>query len=330
MANEKRRLIGDCSHLPFSKGDAKRLREFRWEKVPKIPFELMPEADFNLRMLAGTTILEWPPVLPERDLRGVKRASEYEPAKKATAGKTGNSGNHAIRKAANKAVTHSHHEARILDYLELCPFVVEIRTQYPLWDRRKWGDSRSGKIPRRATITVDIVATLRIPWQRELVYVVISVKRDDVLADKNVIRRHEKEVRLSQQWGMRHAVMTWASIPEIESENLARILEKIKQEPDIQTLTYPAKMLSEMLLETKAKGTMDEVLRLIGRRLGLSLDDAYTLVAVAIFLGYLEWDHRFRFDSNLPMKIRMPNNKFAILANGDADEIESTVVHIRK
>lgn len=328
MAEAARRLIGDCSGLPFSVEEAERFRNFRWEPVGKISLENAELSQVGLRRISGVPVLTWPPALPATDVRGVRCGDFYTGMWRATKTKISLGGEYAIRKACYSASVHSQLEARIVTYLEACPFVVEIRTQYPVWNREKWGDQFSPLIPKSQLIAIDVMATLRIPGHQGFTYHAISVKPKAKLSEPRVIRRHEKEVRWIGQWKISHEIMTEETVPLQEYQNLKRLLGYIQHEDNIGALIPKAKAFALRLLETEAKGSLDRVLGMIGRRYGFSLNEAYALMAVAIYIGVLDWDHAKPLDVKLRMAVRYPDPNAAWVAHGDAHEYGSAIVQL--
>ncbi|KXV09521.1 hypothetical protein CR51_10225 [Caballeronia megalochromosomata] len=70
---------------------------------------------------------------------------------------------------------------------------------------------------------------------------------------------------------------------------------------NVSDYCFNAYLFARNLMRSSAGGSLDRVVGMMGRRIGFSLDDSYRLFAVAIFLGYLEPDHRFKLDVDEPV-----------------------------
>jgi hypothetical protein len=321
MAKKELRVVGDCSHLPFSRAEGARFRgqavaegtrsilNPQWSlpvdkvELPKeiSPLEYDPDdpASLRLRLLGGHPILEWPIVLPDTDPRGVLSAGEFECWKKASDSRIGVAGYHHSFKGMGKVACHSWLEARLLTYFEMNPFVVEIRTQYPQWDRAEFLEycrSRS-RYPDNRLRTIDFMLRLCLPGIPYHIYHGVSAKPDAKLTDPKVISRHQKEAGGLWEWGGTHEHMTELTVPEQETKNYERMLTYMGQRSaeDIRRFAKPASDLARRLKSSKAKGPMDRVVGMVGNRDGWTLNEAYMLMAIAFFLGHLRWDHKYEF-----------------------------------
>ncbi|WP_321952096.1 PDDEXK family nuclease [Paraburkholderia bannensis] len=296
--------LGDCSHLPFSRGEAERLRQEDEQATIKVPFDPAFPEDLRLRTLAGRPILTWPATLPERDPRGVLSAGRFECWKKASDSKVGIAGSYFTYKGAGRVAIHSHLEARLLTYFEMCPFVVEIRTQYPAWDREKYLSNCANEKRMRKTeiMTIDFMLRLYIPGHG-FRYHGVSGKPSAFLKDDRVVRRHDREADNLWLWESTHEAMTEKTVPDIEYRNLRRLLASMRHTEDIGAYTLRAAELARELYATKARGPLSRVLRLMSNRFNRSTRSTYRIFAIAHFLGYLRWDHRYPLDARLPMML---------------------------
>lgn len=327
MVEKTQRRIGEVSHLPFSRAEGARLRGqaevdgirpthlAEWalpSQKPEIHVALTPmdyhpddPASIRLRQWVGNTILTWPIKLPDTDPRGVLSANLFECWKKACDSRVGVAGYYYSLKGRGQVACHSRLEARLLQYFEMCPLVVEIRTQYPQWNREEFREyvlSGSQHAEPRLR-TIDFMLTLAIPGIPYLVYHGVSGKPFEQLGDATVMSRHEKEAKGLWEWGGTHEVMTDKTVSEREAKNYERILAALQHtEPDeIDELAAPAALFARKLMKSNAQGPMDRVVGMVGRRMGLSFRDAYRMSAVAFFLGHLRWDHSHDYFHTEPL-----------------------------
>jgi hypothetical protein len=339
MDRKKRRLNGDCSHLSFSRAKGKQLRgiaissglrETEWHPwsmgivLPRnreldhrdVEVDSQVGQEFRLRHLTGWPVLQWPITLPETDPRGVLSAPNFECWKKASDSRVGIAGYHFSFKAGGKVACHSHLESRLLAYFEMCPFIVEIRTQYPQWNREEFlAYCREGRMfPRNELATIDFMLTLRIPGIPYLIYHVVSAKPRAHLRLRKVKARHERERRGAAEWCATHEVMTELSVTDIEFRSYQRMFEHMKYvEPDeIGELAEEAGLFAHDLLMTKAIGRAARIVSMVGKRRGWDRKKSFRMLAVALFLGYLKWDVRFRYAPTEPLNFIRPCSNLVV------------------
>jgi hypothetical protein len=298
-------IAGDCSHLPFSRGEAGRLRERNDEVEKKVAFDPKHPELLRLRRLAGNPILTWPPTLPPRDPRGVESAMTFECWKKASASRVGIAGSYFSLKAGGRVACHSHLEARLLRYFEMCPFVVEIRTQYPSWEREKYLQyvMRGSRMRKTELMTIDFMLTLQIPGYPYRLYHGVSGKPAALVGQPKVKERHEREIEQLWRWGSTHEVMTDATMTDMEFNNYRRLFSYMYRTNDIRAHALAAADFARALKATTARGSLDRVIQMISKRIGFSAMFGYRLFGIAHFLGYLRWDHRHVVAPELPMMI---------------------------
>ncbi|MCA8494025.1 PDDEXK family nuclease [Burkholderia arboris] len=328
MVKKASRLIGDCSHLSFSRAKGEQLRgmaiatgvrETEWHPwsvhaaLPKIIDSDLPGGDddasdggrLRLRTLKGFPVLQWPIVLPERDPRGIFSADDFECWKKASASRIGIAGYHYSFKAGGPVACHSSLEARLLAYFEMCPFVVEIRTQYPQWNREAFiAYCNAGEpFPRRELATIDFMLTLQIPGVQHRIYHGVSAKPDAHVGLKSVKGRHNREVAGLWEWGSTHEVMTETTVTDVEYESYRRMFEHMKyvETEEIAVLAAGAHEFSTALLSTQARGDAARVVSMVGKRFGWDRKKSFRLLAIALFLGYLRWDVEHLYATNHPL-----------------------------
>ncbi|RKE25181.1 hypothetical protein B0G76_6700 [Paraburkholderia sp. BL23I1N1] len=335
MDRKKQRLNGDCSHLSFSRARGKLLRGIAiasglrvtewhpWSMSVTISKSLaIDERDveedgrtgqeFQLRRLAGWPVLQWPIVLPETDPRGVLSATKFECWKKASDSRVGIAGYYFSFKAGGKVACHSHLEARLLVYFEMCPFVVEIRTQYPQWNREAFlAYCRADRMfPRNELATIDFMLTLRIPGVPYLIYHAVSAKPHEHLSLPKVRARHEREKKGAAEWCATHEIMTELSVTELEYWSYLRMLSHMQhvELDEIGGLGGVAGPFAQDLLATRASGNAERVVSMLGKRRGWNKEKSFRMLAVALFLGHLKWDVRFSYELGEPLNFVRPKS----------------------
>ena len=333
MDRRKQRLIGDCSHLSFSRARGEQLRSIAiatglrdtewhpWSMRVALPknraierIDIDDDAQVRrqgwLRRLTGWPVLEWPIALPQSDPRGVLSAPKFECWKKASDSRVGIAGYHFSFKAGGKVACHSSLEARLLAYFEMCPFVVEIRTQYPQWSRGAFLAycSEGRMFPRTELATIDFMLTLRIPGIPYLIYHGVSGKPSAHLERKSVKARHKREADGLWEWGSTHEVMTEKSVTDIEYESYRRMFEHMKyvELAEMESLVDIARQFALDLLATKTTGDAARVVSIIGKRRGWDKNKSFRLLAIALFLGYLKWDMRYLYAPSEPLNFVRP------------------------
>lgn len=333
MDRRKQRLIGDCSHLSFSRARGEQLRsiaiasglrETEWHpwsmraahpknhgiELSEVDGDMQAGHAVRLRRLSGWPALQWPIALPERDPRGVLSAPKFECWKKASASRVGIAGYHFSFKAGGQVACHSSLEARLLAYFEMCPFVVEIRTQYPQWNRAAFlAYCSEGRIfPRNELATIDFMLTLRIPRIPYPIYHGVSGKPNAHLERKSVKARHKREADGLWEWGSSHEIMTETTVTDIEYESYRRMFEHMKyvEIAELEGLVDSAREFALALSTTLAGGCADRVVPMIGRRLGWDRNKSFRMLTLALFLGHLKWDARYLYAPWEPLRFIRP------------------------
>lgn len=307
MDTGTRRPIGSCIGLPFSRWQAEQIRqEFSLQRAPLASLPFSAEC-VRLREMAWPTVMQWPPVLPPVDPRGNDCVPKFIPWHKATHSKVGVAGTRPSLKAGGNTVFHSHLEEKLLFYFEMCPLVVEIRAQYPVWEYGRPSDCDASKRRMRKSdvLTIDYLLTIVRPDTGALHYHGVSGKPSGKILEHDVVKRHEKEARLLADFGMSHEVMSEMSVSPTEYLNCARLCEYMSKTSRSQVgqLAPAAKTLALALTRTSASGSLDRVLGIVGRRLGHNLNSAYRLFAIANFLGALRWNHWYKLSPSSPMRL---------------------------
>jgi hypothetical protein len=274
--------------------------------------DAQPGQEFELRRLRGWPVLQWPIVLPPTDPRGVLSAPKFECWKKASESRVGVAGYYFSFKAGGEVACHSHLEARLLAYFEMCPFVVEIRTQYPQWNREAFlAYCREGRMfPRNELATIDFMLTLSVPGEPYLIYHAVSAKPEEHLSLPKVRARHERERKGAAEWCATHEIMTELSVTEPEYWSYLRMLSHMQhvELDEIGSLAGDAGLFAQDLLATRATGSAARVVSMLGKRRGWNKDNSFRMLAVALFLGHLKWDVRFSYEPGEPLNFVRPKS----------------------
>jgi len=308
MAYPKRKLIADCSHLPYTADDAARIfRTGQLDYVETIP-RPENETGFYLADLLGRPILSWPPDLPKFDPRGNPSAADFEEWKKAQDSKIGIAGNYFSFKGCGLVPCHSDLEKRHLSCFEMNPFVIEIRGQYPEWERSVYRKYKAlgMRMPKRSLMTIDFVLTLKIPGRPGLHYHAVSIKPYELLLQSSVQKRHKREVALLREWGCTHEVMTEHSITASQVMNNRRLFEYMRYTESISTYRAAASDMAVALLKDVVLRTCDRKIEIVANRAGWSLNEGYRIFAIANFLGYLAINHKHELLPDKPLYLLQP------------------------
>ncbi|SAK96046.1 hypothetical protein AWB76_07233 [Caballeronia temeraria] len=297
--------IGDVSHLPFSRAEAERIRMSISRGADWSTAELGRTDEGYLRQLTGRPILKWPPELPPHDPRGVSSAPSFECWKKASASKIGIAGSYFSHKAGGRTACHSFLEAKLLRSFEMNPYVIEIRTQYPSWDRDAFlaYALRGRRMPKNKVLTIDFMLTLHIPGYPFRLYLGVSGKPSALLQEPAVLGRHERETSQLWTWGCAHEVMTERTVTEREHVNCRRLLSYMLHTDDIGALVPAVVEFAQAISTTTASGPLKRVIGMVAKRLGHDERMGFRLFGLAHFLGYLRWNHRYELDPRKPLSL---------------------------
>jgi hypothetical protein len=301
MADKKRSIINDCSHLPYARAQTPIVASTTLQLYANATLE-KEVSTFSIRNLIGNPILEWPPRLPATDPRGVATGNNFECWKSARDGKTGISGNYYSLKSEVSQACHSHLEARLRAYFDMCPAVVECRTQYPSWNRGEYLDyfNRGKAFPKNKVMTIDFLLTIRLPGIAHPFYHGVSGKPRDKISDEKNRRRHDREATALWQWGGTHEILDEYSIPDQEYANYL-LLKSWLLWTDITSSLKNAEILAAAIKNCNVKGDLDRVLGIVGKRLGHALNRSYALFSIAVFIGYLRLNHAQKLHQKAPL-----------------------------
>lgn len=181
------------------------------------------------------------------------------------------------------------------DYvLKLCPYALDVRCHYPVFDRERI--RRRGAIvaeSRRDLVLVDRMITVELRAEPGVCHLHAICFRSALLP------------RLSELLAGTAVSMEYldpASIPEVQVFN-CRLLRQWMRYHDLMSLFEPAQTLAKALLAVRSVSPLEQRLARLSRRLGYSTNEAYTLLAAAVALGFLQIDHRYRLSRNLSLHL---------------------------
>lgn len=312
MAPPTHQKLGDTSLIPFSPGDAARIRRTgELNYVERVPQPRNPTG-FNLEDQLGRPILTSDIIVPARDRRGNPSAATYESWRKANHSRVGIPSNTYSIKGHGVVACLSDLERRLLSYCEMNPLVVEIRSQYPEWDRNKSHQrvASDERLLETEVMTIDFVLTLQIPSSRKVRYHAISCKPYTALCDDEVIRRHEREIERLSLWNCTHQIITEHSFTSIQDRNNQRLLQYMLHSGNVYLYADDAYQLAKTLRYANAEGDYDHVLTWAGKRNGWCRDEGYRLFGIAHFLGYMVCDHSHELLPETPVKLDELNRKY--------------------
>lgn len=304
MATKTSRMIFDCSTLPYSREGAAISSPALKRMEKSLPARSDDPDTFRLRQLIGRPILQWPPTIPEYDLQGVRSSKSFECWKKARDGRTGLSSNSFCLKTGKVQSCHSFLETKLRAAFEMCPYVIDIRTQYPSWDSERYRKYiADGKpIPKNFVMTIDFMLTVALPWVPYPHYHGVSGKPRALIESVPVLRRHKRERSTLGQVATTHEVMDEFEVSDCEYLNHT-LIHSWMLRTDIERTQDAAALFSAALHRSRIAGNLHRVLSMISKRLAIEENRGYSLFAVAVFLGYIVLNHKFPVRPNQPLHL---------------------------
>lgn len=239
--------------------------------------------------------------LPPYDVCGIPTGNEYKQWLPARRSRRGMAGNWRCIKANRGVGLHSWLEARALATFDFHPRVLEIRVQYPFWDRDKYLQyMKAGKpFPKRLVPTMDFMLTL-LRNDGSIRYHCVSLKAAGALDEDEVEGRQRRELDWCEQWGITWELLTEGDFPEQAYFNHV-VLRGFMSGKDLHDLRHEARCFADRILKSTTidltkrdgtNGTLNHVLKCaswgtIPRR------KCYRLFAVAACIGHLKIDHEY-------------------------------------
>jgi len=284
---------GDTSHLPCSPGDAARIALTGELSSVLRPSHPENPTGFNLETQLGRFVLSSKNSVPEFDPRGHPSAESYEAWRKANHSRIGIPSNTYSIKGRGMVACLSDLERRFLSYCEMNPMVLEIRSQYPEWDRKKSASALASdeKLLETDIMTIDFVLTLQSSHTNKVRYHAVSCKTYKELYLPKTIRRHAREVEFLRLWGCTHQIVTEFFFSKYQDVNNQRLLQFMLHTKNIYELIPAAYKFASLIRRAKGSGSLDELIAWAAKQLGLALDAGYTLLGVAHYVGFMVCDH---------------------------------------
>ncbi|MFV8580992.1 hypothetical protein ACNRBH_17855 [Ralstonia pseudosolanacearum] len=196
-------------------------------------------------------------------------------------------------------------ESRILYALLFHPYVVDIRDQYPFYDRKVYQRTvSSGQRLRVADkTTVDVVVTYLLPGDAHLHYHCISIKSERYEPTKQDSRREAKELLLASSRGWTWELMRRDAVTAQHYINCA-VLHSLVRYTNIHALYDGAAQFARVLLRSERGATTDAVFSRICKRLSLERHQAYRLFATAVAFGFVRLDNTRPFGAGKPLYLK--------------------------
>ncbi len=231
--------------------------------------------------------------VPSHDPRGHPCAVNYESWKRIKDCRYGIASNTFSHKGHGHVACLSNLERIGLSHFEMNPYVLEIRSQYPEWDRDKFASrlERGGDIPKNNVMTIDFMLTIKIPGSSQPHYHGVSFKPYKELELNKNPERHERERQILGLWGATHEIMTEHTFSKKEDINNQRLFQYMLHVNDVHRYPKIAWNFAKRLLNSEAQGDYDRVISMVAKKLKYSRDEGYRLFALAHFFGYLRFDH---------------------------------------
>ncbi|QEZ44169.1 TnsA endonuclease N-terminal domain-containing protein [Cupriavidus oxalaticus] len=255
----------------------------------------------NILQIENRGLLQQDIWLPPFDICGIPTGSAYKEWLPARRSRRGMAGNWRCIKASRGVALHSWVEAKALATFDFHPRVLEIRTQYPFWDRDKYLKyMRAGKpFPKSLVPTMDFMLTLRRD-DGSFAYHCVSVKATGALDEDEVRERQKRETDWCEKWGITWELLTENDFPEQTYFNHLVLREFIRG-GSLDELHEEARCFADRVLNsTTSKSTnrdgINETLRRVLKCASwgtIPLRKCCRLFAVAVCIGHLKIDHEY-------------------------------------
>ncbi|MCX5543872.1 hypothetical protein M3A49_31060 [Paraburkholderia sp. CNPSo 3076] len=248
-------------------------------------------------------------VLPRRDAYGVLHGAQYVPLCDPAEINIATRASFAGVKVQRVHEARSLNEMRAIYAFSFNPYVIDIREQYPVYNQEAYNRARlaGSRMPKSQIMRYDVVLTLVLPPDSYLHYHGVSIKDGNERFGSRVIKRHQRE---SDNFAARG--WTWESLLGSQLTKLAygnhALMQTWIANADIRSLYDEAGILAMRLQTRSLRGTLHDILERHARHLGISLDHAFELFAVAVSFGFLWIDDSqyLRVDRPLGLQRWMP------------------------
>jgi len=196
-------------------------------------------------------------------------------------------------------------ELNVFFELEANPFIASIREGYPLFTPEVLHDLMDGNdVARNRVKTIDFVVTLP---PRNMVgplrYHGLNSKPDNIGARQSAQRRFAKEKRELEEVGW-----SWSRVrsPSKDRVRAVRTLREWAKAGAIDDAARDAAHLGAALYKTTSRKELGALLRMLGRRVGISERDQYFVFAAAFYFGFVGLEKNSPVDVNLPVALVQP------------------------
>lgn len=199
----------------------------------------------------------------------------------------------------------SEDEANAFLVLEGQASVLSIREGFLIASDKVLQDARDGKeVFRNLVMTIDFVCTRppRNRWE-PLRYLGLSSKPACIAARPDLQRRATREKVALELLGWQWDYVRKPS--EVAVANHKRLRNWAKPFP-IDDAHHDALQLAELFYRTTSTKNLRELLAMFGKRLGISEANQFFVFAAAYYFGYVQIDHRFVLDEDLPPVLKSP------------------------
>ncbi|MFP6560822.1 hypothetical protein WJ542_21350 [Paraburkholderia sp. B3] len=241
---------------------------------------------------------------PFRDAFGVPHGERYVPMHDASEMGIATTASFGALKFRRAHQARALNEMRPLYAFSFNPYVIDIRDQYPVYDQQTYNRARSEgrSMSVFELMTLDIVLTLVLPPDYRLHYHTVSIKdgtEEFDQATKERLRREEAEI-VARGWtyellrGDQFDVLAWGN---------HALMKTWVANLDVWQRYDDAFRFACRLLTRSSRGTLDDILNRHARHLGISLNRAYELFAVAVCFGFLYPDHREPLRTDKPLHL---------------------------
>lgn len=196
-------------------------------------------------------------------------------------------------------------EEKVFVDLEANPYILSIREGYRFYSEQVLRDILNGRpVSRRRVMTVDFILTLPPKnYGGPLRYKGLYFKPKNVAQSDSGQRRKSKEQRTLEQIGWDWSPVNMPSDTRVD--NLQRMRKWAKAWP-IDDGARDAAELAALLYRTASTKDLDGLLRMLGKRLGISQADQYFVFAAAFYLGYVSVETEADLCEQAPLVLAQP------------------------
>ncbi|MFK0378365.1 hypothetical protein [Pandoraea sp. NPDC090278] len=184
-------------------------------------------------------------------------------------------------------------------YLLYCPYVVDMREQYPVYDSEAFMRAlRQGKrLHKSKCLTIDFHLTLALPPDFRHHSHWVSIKFDKTVLSQQDIQRAEREFNLADDRQSTWEMMDSRDFPAGHLRNFAALWTHFKF-TRAWDLYSEASYFARRIPQRSLRGTTHDVMTRHARSLGIGVDHAFRLLSTAVSFGHLWLDHSFHYSAD--------------------------------